>query len=151
MSDSEHPVPTIADEPEGGDPPCWAHVFEESFTPDVRLRRAYEPPTPDDGTRILVDRLWPRGVSKAEAALDLWARDVAPSSELRHWFGHDPARWEEFKRRYRKELTAHPAALRPLVEAAAKGPVTLIYGARDTEHNEAVVLKRWLEERLATY
>jgi uncharacterized protein YeaO (DUF488 family) len=151
MSDTDHPVPTIVDEPEGGDPPCWAHIFEEGFIPDVRLRRAYVPPTPDDGTRILVDRLWPRGVSKAKAALDLWARDVAPSTELRRWFGHDPARWKEFKRRYLKELNAHPEALRPLLEAAAKGPVTLVYGARDKEHNEAVVLRQFLEERLATY
>jgi uncharacterized protein YeaO (DUF488 family) len=115
----------------------------------VRLRRVYELPTPEDGRRILVDRLWPRGVSKARAALDAWAKDVAPSSDLRRWFGHDPARWEEFKRRYRQELAAHPEALRPLLEAAAEGPLTLVYGARDERHNEAVVLQRVLEERLA--
>ena len=151
MPAAKNQEPKTEVESEGGDPPCWAHLLDDGVTPDVRLRRAYEPPTPDDGTRILVDRLWPRGVSKEEAALDLWAKDVSPSTELRRWFGHDPARWEEFKRRYRKELTAHPEALRPLAEAAAKGPVTLVYGARDTEHNDAVVLKQWLDERLARY
>jgi uncharacterized protein YeaO (DUF488 family) len=151
MSDLEARAPMIDDEPEGGGPPCWAHMFEDHPTPDVRLRRAYEPATPEDGTRILVDRLWPRGVSKKEAALDAWAKDVAPSTELRRWFGHDPDRWEEFTRRYRKELNAHPEALQPLLDAAAKGPLTLIYGARDTEHNEAVVLQHVIEERLAKY
>jgi uncharacterized protein YeaO (DUF488 family) len=151
MSDTEHPVPTIADEPEGGDPPCWAHMFEAHVDPDVRLRRVYDPPTTDDGRRILVDRIWPRGVSKAEAAIDLWAKDVAPSTELRRWFGHDPARWQEFTRRYREELKVRPESWRPLVEAAAEGPMTLVYGARDEEHNQAVVLRQFLEERLATY
>lgn len=115
----------------------------------VHLRRVYEPSTPEDGRRILVDRLWPRGVSKARAALDTWAKDVAPSSDLRRWFGHDPARWEEFKRRYRQELAGHAEALQPLLEAAAEGPLTLVYGARDEQHNEAVVLKAVLDERLA--
>ena len=118
----------------------------------VHVRRVYKLPTPEDGRRILVDRLWPRGVSKARAALDTWAKDVAPSSDLRRWFGHDPARWEEFKRRNRRELDANAEALRPLLEAAAAGPLTLVYSARDeqhNEHNEAVVLKAVLDERLA--
>ena len=117
----------------------------------VHLRRAYEPATPEDGRRVLVDRLWPRGVSKERAALDLWAKDVAPSSDLRRWFGHDPARWEEFARRYRQELDAHPEVLQPLLQAAADGPLTLVYGARDTRHNEAVVLQQILEEQLAKH
>jgi uncharacterized protein YeaO (DUF488 family) len=121
----------------------------DDTAPRVRLRRIYEPATPDDGARILVDRLWPRGVSKAKAALTFWAKDVAPSTELRRWFGHDPARWQEFARRYRQELAAHPEALQPLLDAAAKGPITLLYGARDQQHNEAVVLQQVLEERLA--
>jgi uncharacterized protein YeaO (DUF488 family) len=115
----------------------------------VNVRQAYEPPTPRDGHRVLVDRLWPRGLTKAEVAIDAWAKDVAPSTELRKWFGHDSDRWEEFTRRYRQELDANPEALRPLLEAAAKGPLTLVYGARDTEHNEAVVLQHVVEERLA--
>jgi uncharacterized protein YeaO (DUF488 family) len=114
----------------------------------VRLKRIYEPSSPDDGERILVDRLWPRGVSKAKAALDAWMKDVAPSTELRRWFGHDPARWEEFQQRYRQELAARPAALQPLVDAAEKGPVTLLYAARDEQHNEAVVLQQVIEARL---
>jgi uncharacterized protein YeaO (DUF488 family) len=151
MSDIQHHAPNVDDEPEGGDPPCWAHMVEDHPASDVRVRRAYEPATPEDGTRILVDRLWPRGVSKQKAALDAWAKDVAPSTELRRWFGHDPARWEEFKRRYRNELRAHPDALKPLLDAAANGPLTLVHGARDTEHNEAVVLQQVVEERLARY
>jgi uncharacterized protein YeaO (DUF488 family) len=116
----------------------------------IQLRRAYEPRTPDDGRRILVDRLWPRGVSRERAALDLWAKDVAPSTELRRWFGHDPVRWDQFAQRYRQELAAHPEALQPLLEAAAAGPLTFIYGARDEQHNEAVVLKAVLEERVSS-
>jgi uncharacterized protein YeaO (DUF488 family) len=98
---------------------------------------------------VLVDRLWPRGVSKATAALDDWAKDVAPSTELRKWFGHDPARWQEFQRRYRQELLAHPEILRPLLDAAAKGPLTLVYAAKDEQHNEAVVLQQVIAEQLA--
>lgn len=107
----------------------------------IRLKRAYAPATADDGTRILVDRLWPRGVSKAKAALDEWAKDLAPSTELRKWFGHDPERWEEFERRYRAELDGHGEALDRLRQLAAASTVTLVYGARDERHNEAVVLK----------
>src|SRR5690242_1479296 len=88
----------------------------------IRLRRAYEPPGPDDGQRVLVDRLWRRGVTKASLRLDAWMRDVAPSDELRRWFGHDPARWQEFARRYRRELASNPDALVPLLDAARRGP-----------------------------
>lgn len=107
----------------------------------LRLKRAYEPASEDDGVRILVDRLWPRGVSKAKAALDDWMKDVAPSTELREWFGHDPARWTGFQRRYKTELKQHAAELDRIRALARKRTVTLVYGARDEAHNEAVVLK----------
>lgn len=108
----------------------------------TRIKRVYEPADHSDGYRILVDRLWPRGLTKERAAVDEWLRDVAPSAELRRWFGHDPARWSEFKRRYRLELHEGPAAtaLRRLREVAAGQRVTLLYGARDVTHNHAVVL-----------
>ena len=112
----------------------------------IRLKRVYDPPEPGDGTRILVDRLWPRGLKKAEAVLDVWSKELAPSAELRRWFGHDPARWEEFRRRYRQELTARPDELARLAEAARAGPVTLLFAARDETRNNAVVLKEMLEE-----
>jgi uncharacterized protein YeaO (DUF488 family) len=115
----------------------------------VRLKRVYEPASAEDGRRLLVDRLWPRGVSKTRADLTAWVRDVAPSAELRKWFGHDPARWDEFQRRYRQELAANPAAVQELVDAAGQGPVTLVYAARDEQHNEAVILQQLLQERLA--
>lgn len=118
----------------------------------IRTRRAYEAPSPDDGFRVLVDRLWPRGVRKEDLPLDLWAKDLAPSPGLRTWFGHDPARFAEFTRRYRAELRAAPA--RPLLAElgwrAAAGPVTLVYGARDAEHNGAVVLREVLERAAAS-
>lgn len=114
----------------------------------VRIRRVYDPPEPEDGFRILIDRVWPRGVSKEEARVDEWRRDLAPSTELRRWFGHDPARFDEFRRRYRAELEQAADALDELVERARDGVVTLVYGARDTEHNNAVVLRELLEERL---
>ena len=113
----------------------------------VRLKRAYVPPDPADGYRVLVDRLWPRGVSKAEAHLDEWARELAPSPELRRWFGHDPARFDEFRRRYRDELGAQEKKLSELRGRARRGTVTLVYAARDTEHNDAVVLAELLRER----
>lgn len=106
----------------------------------VRLRRAYDPPQPQDGLRILVDRLWPRGLARDRAALDDWMKDIAPSTALRKWFGHDPARWAEFQSRYRAELQGQPALDR-LRDLAAKQTVTLIFAARDTDHNEAVVLR----------
>jgi len=108
------------------------------------LKRAYEPPTRVDGKRILVDRLWPRGLAKAKGRIDLWLKDVAPSTELRQWFGHDPAKWPEFKKRYRAELKNNPA-LSELQALSRQGDVTLVYAARDQLHNEAVVLKQILE------
>jgi uncharacterized protein YeaO (DUF488 family) len=114
---------------------------------DVRLKRAYEPAEAADGYRVLVDRLWPRGVSKEKAQLDEWARELAPSSELRTWFGHDPARFDEFRRRYLEELAAHEAKLAELRERAAEGTLTLVYAARDSEHNDAVVLADVLRRR----
>jgi uncharacterized protein YeaO (DUF488 family) len=110
----------------------------------IRLKRVYEPPSASDGTRILVERLWPRGLSKARAAIDLWAREVAPSAELRAWYGHDPARWEEFRRRYRAELDDKGDLLQDLKRALREGPVTFVYAARDQEHNSAVVLQEYL-------
>ena len=107
---------------------------------DVRLKRAYEPPARSDGYRVLIDRLWPRGVSKEEAQLDEWARELAPSSQLRRWFGHDPARFEEFRHRYLGELATQEDKLRELRRRARAGTLTLVYGARDSEHNDAVVL-----------
>ena len=110
----------------------------------VRLKRAYEPPAPTDGYRVLIDRLWPRGVARADARLDEWARELAPSTELRRWFGHDPARFEEFRQRYLQELSAQEDKLRELRERAREKTLTLVYGARDTEHNDAVVLAELL-------
>lgn len=110
----------------------------------ILLKRAYAAPASSDGKRVLVDRLWPRGLAKAKAALDLWLKDVAPSTELRKWFGHDPAKWAEFQRRYRAELKNNPA-LATLQKMAEQGDITLIFAARDEQHNEAVVLKQVLE------
>jgi uncharacterized protein YeaO (DUF488 family) len=106
----------------------------------VRLKRVYLPAGPEDGVRVLVDRLWPRGVSKVRAALAFWNKDVAPSTELRQWFGHDPARWAEFCKRYRSELKSNSEAVEALGALARQGRVTLVFGARDEAHNEAVVL-----------
>ncbi len=111
----------------------------------IKLKRAYEKPARADGTRILVERLWPRGLTKARAAIDLWLKDVAPSTELRQWFGHDPRRWKEFQVRYRKELRAHKEAVELLKQKGREGTVTLVYGARDQEHNAALVLQKVLE------
>jgi uncharacterized protein YeaO (DUF488 family) len=113
----------------------------------IKLKRAYETPSTNDGARILVERLWPRGVSKEKARLDLWLKDVAPSTELRQWFGHDPARWKEFQRRYRAELEHNKDALKLLRAKNRAGTLTLIYAARDEEHNAAVALKKVLEPR----
>lgn len=110
----------------------------------IRLKRAYEPPTPEDGTRILVDRLWPRGIKKADAAIDRWLKEIAPSTGLRRWFGHRPERWPEFRRRYMAELQQHPELVEEIRRAARKGPVTLVYAARDTAHNDAIVLQQLL-------
>lgn len=113
-----------------------------------RIKRVYEPFHPNDGTRVLVDRLWPRGVSKARAHIDLWLKDIAPSSALREWFGHDPARWNEFRRRYREELRDQAAAVARMEDLAALGRVTLVYAAHDSTHNQAVVLADYLGQHL---
>jgi len=113
----------------------------------IQPKRAYDRPSRSDGERVLVERLWPRGLTKARAALDLWLKDVAPSTELRKWFGHDPAKWEQFERRYWKELQGHKEAVDLLRQKARQGTVTLMYAARDEEHNGAVALKRFLEHR----
>ena len=107
----------------------------------LKLKRAYEPAAAADGVRVLVDRLWPRGISKQRAALDEWLKEIAPSTELRQWFGHEPARWPEFQRRYKAELRGHAMEIERLRDIAAKGVLTLVYGARDQEHNDAVVLR----------
>jgi uncharacterized protein YeaO (DUF488 family) len=106
----------------------------------VHIKRVYEPPEPSDGKRILVDRLWPRGLSKDKAKADLWLKEVAPSNELRKWFAHDPAKWTEFQKRYRAELKERKKQLAELKHEAAQGTITLLYGAHDEEHNQAVVL-----------
>jgi uncharacterized protein YeaO (DUF488 family) len=114
----------------------------------IHLKRAYEEPAPADGERILVERLWPRGVTKERAAVDLWLKDVAPSPELRKWFGHDPARWKQFEQRYRKELKAKQEAIDLLVSKARRGTITLVYAARDQEHNCALALKEFLDQSM---
>lgn len=116
----------------------------------IRLKRAYEPPGPRDGTRILVDRLWPRGIKKADAAIDRWLRDIAPSAALRQWFGHRLERWPEFRRRYLAELQERPELVEEILGAARDSPVTLVYAARDEAHNDAVVLKELLTGAAAT-
>jgi uncharacterized protein YeaO (DUF488 family) len=112
----------------------------------IKLERVYESASPEDGLRVLVDRLWPRGLTKERAAVDVWVKDVAPSTELRKWFGHDPATWKQFQIRYRKELREKKDILKDLKQKS-KGHVTLVYGARDEEHNEAMVLKHILAGR----
>ncbi|HEY1299205.1 MAG TPA: DUF488 domain-containing protein [Stellaceae bacterium] len=113
---------------------------------NIGLKRAYEAPDAEDGMRILVDRLWPRGVKKADAAIDRWMKELAPSSELRRWFGHQPERWSEFRRRYRAELERHPDLVAELRGLARRQRVTLVFGAKDEAHNDAVVLKEFLAE-----
>jgi uncharacterized protein YeaO (DUF488 family) len=117
---------------------------------EIRTKRAYDPSEPGDGARLLVERLWPRGLTKAEVAIDRWLKDVAPSTTLRRWYGHDPAKWEEFRQRYVAELDGEPEAWQPILDAARHGPVTLVYSAKDTEHNSAVALTEYLEEHLGT-
>lgn len=114
---------------------------------EIRIKRAYDKPSSEDGERFLVDRLWPRGIRKETLASVFWLRDVAPSSELRKWFGHDPKKWSEFRRRYRAELKANPNAWQPILDAVKKDNVTLLFSAHDLEHNQAVVLKEFLEEK----
>ena len=111
----------------------------------MQVKRVYEPPSQDDGVRVLVDRLWPRGLTKARAAVDLWLKDLAPSLRLRQWFNSDPARWAEFKHRYAEELDAKKAAVAALIGAARRGKVTLLFGARDPKHNNATALHDYLD------
>ena len=113
----------------------------------IKVKRAYDRVERGDGKRFLVDRLWPRGVMKGDLHIEGWLKDVAPSNELRKWFGHDPARWDEFQRLYFAELDAEPEAWQPILKVARRGNVTLLYGARDTEHNNAVALKEYLEKQ----
>jgi uncharacterized protein YeaO (DUF488 family) len=114
----------------------------------IRIKRVYEPSSASDGQRILIDRLWPRGLTKRKAAVDIWMKELAPSTKLRRWFGHDPAKWPEYKRRYRRELRAQAAALRDLADLASRRRITLVYGARDELHNDAVVLAALLRTRM---
>ncbi|MGH8745743.1 MAG: DUF488 domain-containing protein [Burkholderiales bacterium] len=112
----------------------------------IRLKRVYEEPEPADGLRVLIDRLWPRGLSRREAAADLWLREAAPSNELRRWFGHDPRRWRQFRNKYRKELSKQPDMLHMLDDLRRRTPITLLFGARDEAHNNAVVLREILDK-----
>lgn len=112
----------------------------------LAIKRVYEPASPGDGYRILVDRLWPRGLSKQRAAVDLWLKTIAPSTGLRRWFGHDPGKWPEFRRRYFAELANHPEEVAQIRALAARRRVTLVYGARDTGHNDAVALSEYLRQ-----
>jgi uncharacterized protein YeaO (DUF488 family) len=113
----------------------------------IGLRRAWDSPSESDGYRVLVDRVWPRGITKQALRLDAWLKELAPSTALRKWFGHDPARWEEFRERYFRELDGQGPALEQLARRAAEGPVTLVFAARDSERNNAVALKDYLERR----
>lgn len=114
----------------------------------IQLKRAYDAAEPTDGTRFLIERLWPRGVKKASLPIEAWLKDAGPSTELRKWFSHDPAKWDEFRKRYFHELTANPDAWAPVLEAARHGTVTLIYSSHDTEHNNAVALEEFLNNHL---
>ncbi len=116
----------------------------------ISVKRVYESPAATDGTRFLVDHLWPRGLKKEAVKVKSWIKAVSPSNELRHWFGHEPAKWKEFQRRYFAELDQKPETWQPLLEAAQEGDITLVFSARDEEHNNAVALKSYLEKRLKT-
>jgi uncharacterized protein YeaO (DUF488 family) len=113
----------------------------------ITLKRAYDSVSPTDGRRFLVERLWPRGVSKARLQIDAWLKEIAPSTELRKWFGHDKGKWSEFRRRYFRELDSRPEAWQPVVLAAQQGRVTLVYSSHDTEHNNAVALQQYLRAK----
>lgn len=116
----------------------------------LKLKRAYDPVSRADGTRLLVERLWPRGFSKAKLQVDVWLKDVSPSTELRQWFSHDPQKWARFRTRYFRELDSHPQAWRPIVSAARRGTVTLVYSSRDAQHNNAVALMDYVRARMRT-
>ena len=113
----------------------------------IKLKRVYEKPEESDGVRILVERLWPRGLTKSDAGVDLWLKDLAPSTELRKWFGHDPSKWKDFKKRYFAELDNKGEAFSQLLDISSKGHVTLVYASKDEEHNNSVALKEYLEKR----
>ena len=115
--------------------------------PKVKLKRAYEAPARSDGQRVLVDRVWPRGITREEGLIDDWIKEVAPSTALRKWFNHEPPKWNEFKRRYFRELDGRPDALKRLLAKSRRGPVTMVFGARDLDHNNAVALKDYIEHR----
>ncbi len=114
---------------------------------DIQVKRAYEEPAPSDGTRVLVDRLWPRGKKKEDLRIEEWMKEIGPSNELRKWFGHDPAKWDEFRKRYFAELDREPELVNHLLSLARKGRLTLVYGAKDEEHNQAVALREYLEKK----
>jgi uncharacterized protein YeaO (DUF488 family) len=114
----------------------------------LALKRVYDKPEPEDGIRFLVERLWPRGIRKIDLLFDAWLQDVAPSTELRRWFSHDVQKWVDFKRRYFAELSSHPDACEPIIVASRRGRVTLLYSAHDTEHNNAVALKEYLNTKI---
>ncbi|HEU4634373.1 MAG TPA: DUF488 domain-containing protein [Flavisolibacter sp.] len=115
---------------------------------EIKLKRVYESPAKEDGTRILVDRLWPRGLTKQKASVDIWLKEIAPSTELRKWFHHDPEKWKEFKKRYRQELKSKGEQIKVLKRELKTGTLTLVYGAKDEEHNEALVLRELLNRHL---
>ncbi len=114
----------------------------------LKVKRVYENSEASDGTRFLVERLWPRGMKKEKLKMEAWLKEVAPSDSLRRWFAHDPLKWKEFQKRYRAELVSNPNAWKPILESAKRGAVTLLFSARDIEHNNAIVLKSFLEERI---
>lgn len=131
----------------GGDLPACDSVAGTRVNM-IQLKRVYEPASRADGARFLVERLWPRGIKKEDLKLDGWLKDVAPSTALRQWFGHDPDKWPEFQKRYVEELKQHPEAWKPLLESARRGPATLLYSSHDAEHNNAVALKKFLDKEL---
>jgi len=116
----------------------------------IKLKRVYDPPSKEDGVRIFVDRLWPRGLKKSELTFDLWLKQAAPSPPLRKWFSHDPAKWKEFQKEYQKELEADLEGWQPIADALKKGNVTLLYAAKDEEHSHALCLKNYLEKKIET-
>lgn len=114
---------------------------------DVKLKRVYEEPSDSDGTRILVDRLWPRGLTKEKAKVDVWLKDIAPTTELRKWFNHEPSKWLEFKKRYQAEIINNTGAVAALKKHLENGKATIVYGAKDKEHNDAVVIKQYIDKK----
>jgi uncharacterized protein YeaO (DUF488 family) len=114
----------------------------------LKIKRVYEDPKRDDGTRFLVERLWPRGIKKEALKMKAWLKDVSPSPDLRKWYSHDTSKWNEFRKKYRKELQKNPESWQPILDSAKKGNVTLLYSAKDVEHNSALVLKEFLEEQM---